>query len=298
MVFYTCNNQIKIERHFICENPKCGKDYSKTLTDSEYLRYQKQKHFCSISCAHARIHTAESKAKTAKTLREKEPIDRVCLKCGQHYIGRGNGYCLKCNPHKGVKRHSCSLRQSHCLECGKTIYLKTDIDAYCEECYYNHPEYHHFQIYDANGKRVISAKTREKVSQKVNLAIQEGRHKGWHTRPIESYPEKFWKKVLENNGITYDFNFPIAKSSLGLEHESAAYFLDFALTGKIDLEIDGKQHKYPERILKDKERDELLTKNGWTVYRIEWNEISTEHGSKLMKEKIDRFLKWYISIKK
>ena len=31
---------------------------------------------------------------------------------------------------------------------------------------------------------------------------------------------------------------------------------------KIDLEIDGKQHSYEDRIIHDKERDEFLTKNG------------------------------------
>lgn len=37
----------------------------------------------------------------------------------------------------------------------------------------------------------------------------------------------------------------------------------------------------------------LLKKNGFIVYRIEWNEINSENGKQLMKTKIDKFLQWY-----
>ena len=30
--------------------------------------------------------------------------------------------------------------------------------------------------------------------------LKEGKHKGWQSRNIISYPEKFWKKVLEKGG--------------------------------------------------------------------------------------------------
>ena len=51
--------------------------------------------------------------------------------------------------------------------------------------------------------------------------------------------------VLDNNSIKYEHNKPIRKSD-GINN----YFLDFYIEVgdvKIDLEIDGKQHKYTDR---------------------------------------------------
>jgi very-short-patch-repair endonuclease len=92
--------------------------------------------------------------------------------------------------------------------------------------------------------------------------------------------------VLKNNNIEYKHNLKCDK-----------YFIDFGMEKKkIALEIDGKQHKYPDRVLKDKEKDNFLTTSGWKVYRLEWNSINTENGKKLMKEKIDKFLDTYNKI--
>lgn len=47
-----------------------------------------------------------------------------------------------------------------------------------------------------------------------------------------SYPEKYWKNVLDNNNISYEEQYQIS-----------LYTLDFAIVDlKIDLEIDGNQH--------------------------------------------------------
>lgn len=255
------------ERTFICENPKCHKEFTKNLTDTEFKRYQSQKHFCCRSCANTRVHTIESREKISKTLKRKNSSKFTYEKC--------------------------ELRKTNCLDCQKEVYVKTTADVYCKECIDNHPEYHRFQIFTSDGRRVVSTRERKAISDRLRLAVKNGTHKGWKTRPIASYPEIFWKKVLENNQIEYEFNYPISKSSLGLSHESSCYFLDFKLKNKIDLEIDGKQHLYPERKEKDIKRDLLLKQNGWKVYRIEWNEIVSEVGSELMKKKINEFIQWY-----
>ena len=65
------------------------------------------------------------------------------------------------------------------------------------------------------------------------------------TRNISSFAEKFWERVLDNNGISYTREFRFVK-----------YFLDFKIeVGNIvlDLEIDGHQHIY--RVEHDKQRD-------------------------------------------
>lgn len=129
-----------------------------------------------------------------------------------------------------------------------------------------------------------------KAKEIQNKLVKEGKHKGWTTRNIESYPEKFFKKVLENNNIDYEFNKPITKNELGIQ-ENGCYFLDFALKNNIDLEIDGKQHLVKERHQHDIVRDNRLKKNGWKVYRIAWK--SLPKNNEYIKVEIDKFIKWY-----
>ena len=129
----------------------------------------------------------------------------------------------------------------------------------------------------------------------VNELIEKGLHKGWQSRNVESYPEKFFKKVLDNNNIPYEFNKVVRKKDLGVE-VNGNYFLDFYLPDcNIDLEIDGKQHLYSDRAESDKLRDSLISKLH-TVYRIKWKSLNTENGKKYMKEQIDRFLDFYKSM--
>lgn len=145
-----------------------------------------------------------------------------------------------------------------------------------------------------NGKLSISKtcsnECRHQLKSNIGKTIQqrlidEGKHKGWVSRKIISYPERFWIKVLENNHIEYDKEHPFGK-----------YFLDFYIVknGKeIDLEIDGKQHLYDDRKIKDAERDTYIKENNVIVYRIPWNSINTDEGKCKMKSKIDEFLKFY-----
>jgi len=128
-----------------------------------------------------------------------------------------------------------------------------------------------------------------KISSKQ--IIDEGRHKGWQTRNILSYAEKFWIDVLINNDIKFIHNKPIKQ-----ENGISNYFLDFYIenNGKqIDLEIDGKQHNYDERKISDEKRDKFVTSQNIIVYRIKWNSINTNKGKLEMKNKIDNFLKFY-----
>ena len=120
--------------------------------------------------------------------------------------------------------------------------------------------------------------------------IKEGTFIGWKSRNITSYPEKFFIDVLNNNNIKYEINKPLKR-----EH-TQSYFLDFYIEKnniKIDLEIDGKQHKYENRIQSDIERDIYVESKNIKVYRIDWNEINSDNGKRIMKEKIDKFLEFY-----
>ena len=121
------------------------------------------------------------------------------------------------------------------------------------------------------GKSIKSNNAR--ISQEK--LIKEGRHKGWTSRNIESYPEKFFKEVLDNNGISYTRELPLKKE------DGSNYFLDFVINKNdkiIDLEIDGKQHTYEDRAESDRIRDEFIKNKGFLVYRIPWNTINSEEG--------------------
>lgn len=128
--------------------------------------------------------------------------------------------------------------------------------------------------------------------------VLNGEHKGWTNRKISSYPEEFFKGVLSNLNLPYEFNFPVSKSSLGVK-SSSAYFLDFYIQiggRKIDLEIDGKQHEYPDRKESDQERDSLLMQNGYEVYRIKWKNPITEENKKYIESEIER-MKTFLGLK-
>ena len=92
-----------------------------------------------------------------------------------------------------------------------------------------------------------------------------------------SYPEKYFKEVLEKEGIalTYHFGYGI-------------YELDFAdIERKIDLEIDGDQHYLDERIVEsDVSRNKKMNDDGWKVIRIVWSKYQ-----KLSHEEKVEFIK-------
>lgn len=116
--------------------------------------------------------------------------------------------------------------------------------------------------------------------------VAAGTHQGWLRRNVLSYPEQFWKQVLDNNNISYEHDYAI---STGKTH----YLLDFFIDGYIDLEIDGGQHELPEAIEHDKKRNEYVLSQGWHVYRIKW--ISPRGDKQAVIKQIDEFIDWYKS---
>jgi len=154
----------------------------------------------------------------------------------------------------------------------------------------------HFKIFCKNcGKEHITNRSITKFcSAKCvsNFHIKNKTHKGWKSRNIISYPEQFFIKVLNKNGFEgkYKINYPITKKSLGINC-SSCYFLDFYFPDlNLDLEIDGKQHNYQERLESDNKRDLTLKENGYKIYRIKWKNINREEGKKYISEEIIKLL--------
>ena len=169
-----------------------------------------------------------------------------------------------------------------CPNCGKVFYgritkwgnVSINTKCCCDKCHNEHVS---------------------KISQELRQKeMQNGTFKGWKPRNVRSYAEKFWIQVLNNNNITYISEYPIYREG------TQNYYLDFYIEKngkKIDLEIDGKQHKYPERLKQDKIRDEYLKNLGYIVYRIEWNRMTGKtEESDLTKQKIENFLEFYNSL--
>jgi very-short-patch-repair endonuclease len=119
--------------------------------------------------------------------------------------------------------------------------------------------------------------------ERISSFMRQAPHRGWQSRGVKSYPERFWEDILLKNGFIEGVDFVrelrITKASLGEEGDTGWYFLDFFFPRlKLDLEIDGKQHSYPERVQEDQDRDRLLERNGFSVLRLPWRGL--KQGSK------------------
>ena len=93
----------------------------------------------------------------------------------------------------------------------------------------------------------------------------------------ESFPEKYFRKIFENE-------FPKFVQNKYVE----GYFLDFAFEDlKLYIEIDGEQHYTDRRIIEhDKRRTDVLNKTKWKcVCRIRWSKYQ-----KLTHEQKRRFI--------
>ena len=292
-----------------CKNKKCGRTFTRRLKVRHFKNNYRVPQFCCQACANSHVHSEEERKRTSASV-SKDRL-HICPKCGNKFMHKGTNihqtFCDECHlknwgyertsrekknrKHKTLKckatkpkRVKPTLHSSSCPSCGKTIWVKTEHEAFCYECCDKLNKYH-YQLYTKDGKRVVSERAREAWRQAQLKLVKSGKHKGWKSRNITSYPERFWINVLKNNGLDFVREKPVA-----------GYFLDFVLQkdGRmIDLEIDGKQHKYEDRKHHDKIRDRNLRDSGYIVYRIDWNEINSKYGKLKMKSKIRQFLWWY-----
>lgn len=132
--------------------------------------------------------------------------------------------------------------------------------------------------------------TKERNRQSQRKRIEQGKHIGWKSRNITSYPEQFFMRVFDNMGVgdRYIHNYCIRKSDLGID-DASNYFLDFYFeSAKLDIEIDGKQHKREDRKKSDETRDALLESYGIQVYRIPWRNPICEESKDYIQLEIGK----------
>lgn len=151
--------------------------------------------------------------------------------------------------------------------------------------------------------KILNSETHRKAA---NELIAKGLHKGWSSRGkgLMSYPEKYWKGVLDNLQLSYVQEFVInRRSDLYLENK-ANFFCDFLLVSPkghlIDLEIDGKQHNYPEREATDlnrclelKESFRDLLGEPFYIYRVPWVNPLDEESKSTVREQVRAFEEFY-----
>lgn len=125
-----------------------------------------------------------------------------------------------------------------------------------------------------------SPETKKKLSEKRLQLIKEGKVKTWSTMSKNSYPEKYFEEVLIDLNIKFERQYHV------INHKKN-YFLDFLIDGKLDLEIDGAQHKFKDRIESDIIRDAFVRSFGFDIFRIEWKSPNTKIGHDYLVEKIN-----------
>lgn len=254
------------------KNPKLCQECGSSLPYYDH----NDKKFCSSSCAakynneHRDFNPAEDKR--TKTIN--------CAKCGVEIIVNiRSGFGTKCK-----ECHNLHYKKYTTIK--KVRERKTrerNIENYKAVCIYCGKDF--ISLRSKNVKRGLVKYCSPSCASKHGH--KNGTIPSWTTRPIKSYPERFFEKVLNNNKIPFEINKPIWC-------EDRNYFLDFYIADKnIDLEIDGKQHGYPERIIHDLKRDAYLKQKGYIVYRIKWKNINKQAGKNEIKMSIQNFLDFY-----
>lgn len=128
------------------------------------------------------------------------------------------------------------------------------------------------KISEASKRQICSEETKLKISQsRIKYLLENPSQVPYllnHYSKKESYPETYWRQILENNKVKFE-----------QEKQVSIYRLDFAI-GNFDLEIDGEQHYLDKRILtSNQRRDAELRSKGWKILRVRWS-----HFKKLSNE--------------
>ena len=106
---------------------------------------------------------------------------------------------------------------------------------------------------------------------------------------MRSYPELYFEEVLKELGI-----FSKCEIEYPIKNGKYQYFLDFYFPEKkINLEIDGNQHRLNDRIISDRRRDEFLKSNGIRVFRIKWTSPKDKINKDYLVKRISDFIDFY-----
>ena len=151
----------------------------------------------------------------------------------------------------------------------------------------------HIERNDKRKRNISTANSseQEQYMDKILPSVQDeqkSREKGWQNRKIKnSYPEQFWMRVFDNNGIQYEREHYVKN-----ENSTGSYKLDFLIDDVYDIEIDGSQHKQNDIFQKDIRRDVYLKSLGYKVYRIPWVPPVTLEKKKVVYNQIVKLFEY------
>lgn len=125
----------------------------------------------------------------------------------------------------------------------------------------------------------------EQRTEIIRKKVLEGTWHGWSTfSKTSSYAEAYFEKFFDELCLSYTREQKIGK-----------YFVDFLFPEKIVLEIDGKQHEIRENHVRDLQKDEYLSSQGYRIFRIKWKNVNREEGRKDVHKQTQDFLRWLVS---
>jgi very-short-patch-repair endonuclease len=200
--------------------------------------------------------------------------------CGKNFIKKENNY------KKNYKKNFIKKENNNyeCKYCHLTFDTGFKLGGHITNCKKD-PNYEEKlsikkeKLSNINKGKKLSEETKTKISKsrkeyllnnpdKVPYLLNHSRN--------ESYPEKYFWEIFEKENIVMEKSYRI-----GL------YELDFSIPNKkINIEIDGDQHYYDQKILEsDIRRNKYLEELGWDIIRIRWSDYQ-KMENKLKEEYI------------
>ena len=291
---YTCTCGKQFDNSQAYNGHRCHcKQYQIETYGEEH--YQKNKELILARCANASktLHNTLLKKKQerlekwvseqhtcehcGKIMTEKYGSGRFCSKicgCSHRHLSETSRKKISETLKAHFEKTTNKKEPPKCSICGKPL-KKQPKTGLCQDCL----------RYTEEGRKI-----RSDISQKSQKnIIAEGRHKGWQPRNIKSKSEEYFAQILDTYKIEYKREFPV-------KHINQNYLLDFFICKNnklVDVEIDGKQHNYKDRIKLDKIRDEFLQQKGYIIYRIKWPYRNSVNSQRLIKNNIDNFISFY-----
>ena len=141
-------------------------------------------------------------------------------------------------------------------------------------------DYQTGKIVPSGTGRKPSKHTRAKISESLKKFYTEHPERVPYKRnhsSKESYPEKYFRELFENEKIDLKQYKQIGRYELDFYNEQK----------KIYVEIDGDTHLQPKVIIIDNEKDQYLHTHGWKGLRIKWRDWQKKDTIE-KKEVIDR----------
>lgn len=211
-----------------------------------------------------------------------------CTKCNKEFDKRHalNGHKKNCGKEKIIKKRNRRPIKTNCKFCGYEELNPLKLGSHVSWCKSN-PNYENRinKLSKIGRNRRHSEETKNKISKRRVEYLSNNPDRVPYLlnhSSKESYPEKYFTELFENENIEVKKDLQI-----GL------YELDFYIEDKkIDIEIDGEQHYCDPKILdSDKRRTKFLEERGCKIIRIRWAnykklnfEEKTEFIKKLKEE--------------